>query len=976
MTMKKTSKLVAGCVSLLLAVSVPINHASAATGYATQNGNTTGGEGGDTVRVSTGSQLHKAICDRANDDTPLIIEVDGTITLGNTEKHSGSCNTTDDKIELKEISNISIIGIGSNAVFDKIGIHIRESSNIILRNLHVRDVTSSNGGDAIGMESNVSNVWVDHCTLEAFGGENEGYDSLFDMKNNTKYITLSYSVLKNSGRGGLVGSADGDDQNNYITYHHNHFQNIDSRAPLLRHATAHIYNNFYDGINKSGINPRIGGRAKVQNNVFENAKDPLGTFYTSDLGTWEVSGNIWGPGVTWTSEGEDNYPAGPSPSSTTFFSVPYSYAMDNADCIKSIVLNSAGHGTGLAVSNGGCDGSTSSSTSNSSSNNSSSSSSSSSSSNSSSSNSSSGGTINCAGVNEYPNWTSRNWDGGEYDHAAAGDQMTYQNMLYQANWYTNTQPGSGNAWTLLGACGSSSSSTSSSSSSSSTSSNSTSSSSSSSSSGGPGTTELTIEEGERGFCGVDGDIESEYSGFSGSGYANTDNEDGNGVRWRVSVAESENYLLEFTYANQSEGRSAAVEINGQNRANLTLSTTGAWNAWTMQAINVPLVAGVNDIALLATNPQGLANIDDIKLVGNSVQAADCGGSSSSSSSSTSSTSTSSSSNSSSSSSSGGNPGNLADGFASISGDGRSGTNGGEGGETVTVSNFNDLVAQVADNNARIVRVSGTINGSGMVNVGSNKTIIGIGSGASLSGFGLNVNTWGQPGASGLGDACDADEVGLVAPVENVIIANLNFRDADDDSINVQCWAHHVWIHHNTFYPANDGSVDIKRGSDMVTVSYNRFVGTEKSMLLGHSNKPEIAAMDRGNLRVTYHHNWFDGSRTRHPRVRFGYAHLYNNYWQIDDYAIGLGIEANVYAEANFVHSGKTITSIFSESTGYRLTWTGSNVYDTATITRANDSGKTQKDWLDADGSVPRPTAYSYNPGPAPSSPPNAGAGTL
>ena len=68
---------------------------------------------------------------------------------------------------------------------------------------------TSNGGDAIGMESSVHNVWVDHATLIASGGEDAGYDGLFDMKADTKYVTLSYSILKNSGRGGLVGSSRG-----------------------------------------------------------------------------------------------------------------------------------------------------------------------------------------------------------------------------------------------------------------------------------------------------------------------------------------------------------------------------------------------------------------------------------------------------------------------------------------------------------------------------------------------------------------------------------------------------------------------------------------------------------------------------------------------------------------------------------------------------------------------------------------------
>ena len=343
---------------LLAATIMPASSASSADGYATANGGTTGGEGGQVVRASTGTQIHEAICGRSSNDEPIIVEVEGTINHGNTSKVSGSCNTAADRIELKDISNVSIIGVGNGALFDELGIHIRNSSNIIVQNVHVRNVKksgspTSNGGDAIGMESNVSNVWVDHVTLEAQGGESSGYDALFDLKANTQYVTLSYSILKNSGRGGLVGSSDSDDQNNYITYHHNLYQNIDSRTPLLRHATAHSYNNYFDGINKSGMNPRIGGRIKAEHNYFKDAKDPIGTFYTSDMGYWEVKGNIY-DNVTWSSASSDYNPAGPNPQSTTSFSVPYSYNLDDASCVPDIVSSTAGANKGLATSDGSC----------------------------------------------------------------------------------------------------------------------------------------------------------------------------------------------------------------------------------------------------------------------------------------------------------------------------------------------------------------------------------------------------------------------------------------------------------------------------------------------------------------------------------------------------------------------------------------------------------------------------------------------
>lgn len=330
-----------------------------ATGYATQNGGTTGGAGGQTVRATTGTAIHEALCNRASSSTPITIQVEGTVNHGNTSKVSGdSCNTADDKIELKEISNVTIIGVGSGAVFDQLGIHIRNASNIIIQNVTVRNVKksgspTSNGGDAIGMESNVHNVWVDHTTLEASGGESEGYDGLFDLKNNTQYVTLSYSILRNSGRGGLVGSSESDTSNGYITYHHNLYQNIDSRTPLLRGGIAHIYNNHYVGLNESGINSRAGARAKVDNNYFEDSKDVLGTFYTDAAGYWQVSGNIF-DNVTWSSPGTENNPAGPDPKSNTTVTIPYSYSLDAASCVPSVVSTTAGANKGLRVSDGSC----------------------------------------------------------------------------------------------------------------------------------------------------------------------------------------------------------------------------------------------------------------------------------------------------------------------------------------------------------------------------------------------------------------------------------------------------------------------------------------------------------------------------------------------------------------------------------------------------------------------------------------------
>jgi pectate lyase len=362
-----TTGAVAAATGLVLSMplaSAPVASAAAAaatgvTGFATQNGGTTGGAGGQTVRATTGTAIHAALCGRASRSTPIIIQVEGTINHSNTSAVSGgSCSTASGVIELKQISNVTIVGVGSGAVFDQLGIHIRESSNIIIQNVTIRNVKksgspTSNGGDAIGMETDVRNVWVDHTTLEASGGESEGYDGLFDMKDNTQYVTLSYSTLRNSGRGGLIGSSETDVSNGYVTFHHNLYENIDSRAPLLRGGVAHIYNNHYVRLNESGINSRAGARAKVDNNYFKDSKDVLGTFYTDAAGYWQVSGNIF-DNVTWSAREGDTNPAGPNPQSNTTVSIPYAYSLDAASCVPSVVSQTAGANKGLRVSDGNC----------------------------------------------------------------------------------------------------------------------------------------------------------------------------------------------------------------------------------------------------------------------------------------------------------------------------------------------------------------------------------------------------------------------------------------------------------------------------------------------------------------------------------------------------------------------------------------------------------------------------------------------
>ncbi|SHO57394.1 cellulase family glycosylhydrolase [Vibrio quintilis] len=58
----------------------------------------------------------------------------------------------------------------------------------------------------------------------------------------------------------------------------------------------------------------------------------------------------------------------------------------------------------------------------------------------------------CTGVNVYPNWTAKDWSGGEATHSAAGDKLVHENKLYTANWYTTSEPGTDASWTFVSNC--------------------------------------------------------------------------------------------------------------------------------------------------------------------------------------------------------------------------------------------------------------------------------------------------------------------------------------------------------------------------------------------------------------------------------------------------------------------------------------------------------------------------------------------
>ncbi|MCH7230871.1 right-handed parallel beta-helix repeat-containing protein [Glycomyces sp. L485] len=115
-------------------------------------------------------------------------------------------------------------------------------------------------------------------------------------------------------------------------------------------------------------------------------------------------------------------------------------------------------------------------------------------------------------------------------------------------------------------------------------------------------------EGPTATC--DGAIESEHSGFSGSGYCNTANTAGAAAQFTFGTDRPSPATLGFRYANGgTSDRTAQVVVHGSIVESMTFAVTGDWDSWETQSLTVPLIKGSNTIKLVSTGPDGLPNID-------------------------------------------------------------------------------------------------------------------------------------------------------------------------------------------------------------------------------------------------------------------------------------------------------------------------------------------------------------------------------
>ena len=219
-----------------------------------------------------------------------------------------------------------------------------------------------------------------------------------------------------------------------------------------------------------------------------------------------------------------------------------------------------------------------------------------------------------------------------------------------------------------------------------------------------------------------------------------------------------------------------------------------------------------------------------------------------------------------------------------------------------LQNILDLYKKGYDNTPLAIRFIGkvtdpsTLEGGDIVISGNGSdnrincgiTLEGIGEDATLYGYGIRIKN--------------------ASNVEIRNIAVMLTDSSEGDNIGLQQENDHVWVHNCDFFygeagsdsdqAKGDGALDCKK-STYVTFSYNHFWDSGKSNLLGLSEDTT------DGLYITYHHNWYDHSDSRHPRIRFYSAHVYNNYYDGNSkYGVGACLGSSVLVEGNYFRNCK------------------------------------------------------------------------
>lgn len=232
--------------------------------------------------------------------------------------------------------------------------------------------------------------------------------------------------------------------------------------------------------------------------------------------------------------------------------------------------------------------------------------------------------------------------------------------------------------------------------------------------------------------------------------------------------------------------------------------------------------------------------------------------------------------------------------------------GGTGGEVVVIDslNYEDLRDALESDGPKWIRfkpgLKGEIEIEGHLYIKSDKTIDGRGADITLTSPDDcdGIRFWGREKRN---HGIEVDRSNLI--VHNIKIIRVGSGNNCGQGIGVAFGARNVWIDHVTFSHNGDESVSTGKGATDLTVSWCRFVDTDKGILLSWGDKGDDA-LD-GVIRATIHHNYFLRVNGRSPALTYGKTHYFNNYnkhWNWG--AVHSSMGAEVYSENNIYGGGR------------------------------------------------------------------------
>jgi pectate lyase len=552
-------------------------------------GDITGGGNATPVVVSTLAQAQSAV-NNYSGSGGLVLHYNGTFDeQAILDDICGQWSQPAQELSISGKNNITILGIdGSKANF---GIRIKgTSSNIIVRNMKIGLLPGgADNGDLIGIEANAHHVWVDHNELYTRNIKCPGtpdddttFDGMLDIKNSASFITVSYNYMHDHAKVGLIGASDTDSAERRVTYAHNRYENLGSRLPFQRFGFVHSYNNYFNNITGSGINPRMGGHILVENNFFENALNPVFSQSTI-LGQWDLRNNNARSAadnarfnIRWTAC------SGSTPcrkavdwtTSATFpIALPYAYTTYAPEVSRCIALNAAGSGKGLREAVdvlGVCGGSNSLAV---------------------SPTSLSFGAAAGAqpiAVTANVSWTAT--DDQSWLSVSPTSGASNGSVSVSATANTGTSSRSGTVTVTGGGITRGVAVT----------------------QAGQGATS-SVYQAESGTVGGGTVIESSNGGFNGTGYVNSSVSGGFAQISNIDGRGGGSKTLRIRFAlGVTSSRTGRLVVNGVG-VNITFNPTGAWTTWQLQNATVTLNNNTSNIIRFESTGQDLANVDQVEV---------------------------------------------------------------------------------------------------------------------------------------------------------------------------------------------------------------------------------------------------------------------------------------------------------------------------------------------------------------------------